>query len=185
MSPRLRPLDPEEIAPDLLELPAFRRSSRPVPFNIYRTLAHHPDLLRQWLVFSEGIRFTGRLPARDRELLILRTGWNCKSEYEWGQHVAFGRRAGITDDELLALCRPLAEGSDWTASDRALLQAADELHDTSTLRDVTWTAMESHYDEAQLVEACMLVGQYHLVSFALNALGVDRDEGLPPFPSLP
>ena len=71
-----RPLDPEEIPPDLLELPALRRSGKPVPFNIYRTLAHHPDLLRQWLVFAEGIRFTGRLSERDRELLILRTGWN-------------------------------------------------------------------------------------------------------------
>ncbi|GAC1608939.1 MAG: carboxymuconolactone decarboxylase family protein [Mycobacteriales bacterium] len=184
MTPRLRPLDPEEIPPDLLDLPAFRRSGRAVPFNIYRTLAHHPDLLRQWLVFSEGIRFTGRLPERDRELLILRTGWNCRSEYEWGQHVAFGRRAGMTDAELLALCQPVEEGA-WTAPDRALLQAADELHKTATLSDEVWSAMASHYDEAQLVEACMLVGQYHLVSFSLNALRVERDEGLPPFPSPP
>lgn len=184
MTPRLRPLDPAEIPQDLLDLPAFRRSGSPVPFNIYRTLAHHPDLLREWLVFSEGIRFNGRLPERDRELLILRTGWNCKSEYEWGQHVAFGRRAGMTDDELLALCRPVADGA-WSASDRTLLQAADELHNTSTLSDETWAAMVPHYDEAQLVETCMLVGQYHLVSFSLNALRVDRDEGLPPFPSPP
>ena len=184
MTPRLRPLDPEEIPPDLLELPALRRSGNPLPFNIYRTLAHHPDLLRQWLVFSEGIRFTGRLPERDRELLILRTGWNCRSEYEWGQHVAFGRRAGMTDEELESLCRPVDEGV-WTASDRALLQSADELHETSTLSDEVWAAMASHYDEAQLVEACMLVGQYHLVSFSLNALRVDPDPGLPRFPPAP
>jgi hypothetical protein len=27
----------------------------------------------------------GALPPRVRELTILRTGWNCRSEYEFGQ----------------------------------------------------------------------------------------------------
>jgi 4-carboxymuconolactone decarboxylase len=179
--PRLPPLDREQIAPDLLDLPAFRRSGRPQPYNIYRTLAHHPELLKQWLVFADGIRFTGRLPPRATELLILRTGWNCRSEYEWGQHVPWAREAGVTDAELDALCRDV-DADDWSHTDAALLRAADDLHATSTVSDDTWDELATAFDAAQLVEIVLLVGQYHGVSFLLNALRIERDPGLASFP---
>lgn len=181
MNPRLPPLDRQDIDPSLLELPAFQRSGRPEPYNIYRTMAHHPELLRQWLVFADGIRFTGRLPARATELLILRTGWNCRSEYEWGQHVRWAREAGITDAELLGLCRDV-DAHGWSAEDRALLRAADELHQDATVSDGTWEDLASAFDPAQLIEIVLLVGQYHGVSYLLNAMRVERDPELPPFP---
>ena len=59
--------------------------------NIFATLVRHPGLFRRWLPFG-GKLLAGRLPARDRELLVLRTGWRCRSEYEWAQHVVVGRR---------------------------------------------------------------------------------------------
>jgi 4-carboxymuconolactone decarboxylase len=179
--PRLPPLDREQIAPDLLDLPAFRRSGRPQPYNIYRTLAHHPELLKQWLVFADGIRFTGRLPPRATELLILRTGWNCRSEYEWGQHVPWAREAGVTEDELAALCRGVDEHG-WSRTDAALLRAADELHETAAVCEATWDDLAAAFDATQLVEIVLLVGQYHGVSFLLNALRIERDPGLAPFP---
>jgi 4-carboxymuconolactone decarboxylase len=182
MTPRLPPLDREEIDPDLLELPAFRRSGRPQPYNIYRTMAHHPELLRQWLVFADGIRFTGVLAARATELLILRTGWNCRSEYEWGQHVRWAHEAGITEVELRALCRDV-ESHEWNSEDAALLGAADELHRDSTISDDTWQALSRFFDAAQLIEIVLLVGQYHGVSYLLNAARVERDPELSSFPS--
>src|SRR6266513_185475 len=67
--------------------------------NIFDTLVRHPGLFRRWLPFG-GKLLTGKLPTRDRELLILRTGWHCRSDYEWGQHVLIARSAGITDEEI-------------------------------------------------------------------------------------
>src|SRR5262249_26102945 len=52
--------------------------------NIFATLAHHPKLMKRWMVFGSHVLAKNTLPARDRELLILRTGWNCGSPYEWG-----------------------------------------------------------------------------------------------------
>jgi 4-carboxymuconolactone decarboxylase len=181
VNPRLPALDREDIDPDLLELPAFRRSGRLEPYNIYRTMAHHPGLLRQWLVFADGIRFAGRLPARATELLILRTGWNCRSEYEWGQHVPWAQKAGVTDEELLALCGDV-DAHGWSAEDAALLRAADELHQNSTLSDDTWGALASAFEAPQLIEIVLLVGQYHGVSYLLNAMRVERDPELASFP---
>lgn len=147
--------------------------------NIFATLLHHPGLVRKWLPFG-GKLLAGKLPARDRELLILRTGWRCRAEYEWGQHALIGRAAGLTEDDLERV-KSGPDAPDWDPFDATLLRAADELHDESCVSDSTWEALAARYDERQLIEVTMVVGQYHLVSFALNSLGVQREAGVPGF----
>ena len=163
-------------------LASFRRPDG-TDLNIFATLAHHPKLLKRWASFGGTLMFGGALPGRDRELLILRTAWLCKAEYEWGQHVLIGRAAGITDEEIERI--PGAEiSSEWSPLDRALLRAADELHERSVISDETWEALAGDYDYQQLIEVCMVVGQYHMVAFTLNSLGVELEPepGLARFP---
>lgn len=149
--------------------------------RIFATLAHHPKLLNRWSAFAGKLLYGGRLPARDREVLVLRTGWLCRAEYEWGQHVLIGRAAGLTDDDVERIAGPLdAEG--WPEGDRLLARAADELHHDALLSDATWAALAERYDVQQLIEVCMVVGQYHLVAFTLNSLQVVPEDGLPPLP---
>ncbi len=83
--PRLEPLDEEQWNDETRELLASLRMEGRV-FNIFRTLATHPKLLKRWLVFGNHILYKSTLPPRERELLILRIGWLCRAEYEWGQH---------------------------------------------------------------------------------------------------
>jgi 4-carboxymuconolactone decarboxylase len=145
--------------------------------NIFATLAHHPKLAKRWLVFGAHVLSKSTLPARDRELLILRTGWRCRSPYEWGQHVVIARAVGVTDEEIEAV----AAGPDaptWGPFDATLLRAADELHDDSSLSDATFAALRERYDEQQVLDAIFAVGQYHLVSMALNSCRVERDDGV-------
>ncbi len=150
-------------------------------YNIFRTLARHPDLFRSWVPFAGYLLTAGTLPPRDRELLILRTAVRCRSSYEWGQHarIALGLKIDQeTVDRVLA--GPKADG--WTDHEATLLRAVDELHDTAHISDDTWTALARSYSDTQLIEATVLVGQYHMVAFALNAFGVELDEGLEPLP---
>ncbi len=95
MAPRLEPLPPEEWDDD-----ARAALGRGKPLNIFATLARHPKLMKRWMVFGNHVLAKSTLSARDRELLILRTGWRCAAPYEWGQHVAIARAAGITDAEI-------------------------------------------------------------------------------------
>lgn len=149
--------------------------------HIFGTLVRHPDLFRVWLPFGGYLLRTGTLDARERELLILRTAVRCRSTYEWGQHVRVSELLGIERDTIdRVLAGPEADG--WSAQDALLLRAVDELHDTSTLADDTWAALAERYDERQLIELVMLVGQYHMVAFTLNALGVQLEEGLEGLP---
>lgn len=182
MAPRIPPLPESAWDDDLRDL--LSRSLRTAgdrPLNIFTTLAHHPSLLRAWMRFGTALLLRGALPARDRELLILRTGWLCRSDYEWGQHVLMARDAGLTDAEIERVPDgPEAPG--WNDHDRTLLRAADELHHDSRISDATWEALAAVHDRTQLIEIPMLVGQYHLVAFTLNTLGVENDPGVPHLP---
>ena len=114
--------------------------------------------------------YGGELPARERELLILRTAWNCQAGYEWGQHVAHRprRRADRATRSRPSAPTPPADEPAWSPSDAALLRAADELHADARIGDETWAALAATWSEAQLIELCMVVGQYHLVAFTLE-----------------
>src|ERR1700689_5306098 len=105
--------------------------------NIFTTLVRHPRLYKRWSSFGGFLLYGGDLPARDRELLILRTAWNCRAEYEWGQHVRIAVGAGVSADEVSRVIDgPDAPG--WSTSDAALLRGADELHGESKISNATW-----------------------------------------------
>jgi alkylhydroperoxidase family enzyme len=121
------------------------------------------------------------IAARERELLILRTGWLCRAEYEWGQHGAMGREAGLTNDEILAIARGPNDPT-WSPFDAALLRAVDELHRDQCISDATWQALSEHLDAKEMMDLIFTVGQYTLLSMALNSLGVQREPGVAGFP---
>jgi 4-carboxymuconolactone decarboxylase len=152
-----------------------------VPLNIFATLAHHPRLLKRFNVLGGMFLAHGELPARERELVVLRTAWRAGSEYEWGQHVVIGARAGVTEAEIKAVTRPLAEGG-WTGSDSVLLTFTDEVLDHIDVSEEIWKAAREHWSEAQIIELTMLVGFYRMVAGFLNAVRVEREGELPGWP---
>lgn len=178
-SPRLPPvIDPPPHVVELYERAGLRAPDG-TPLNIFATLAHHPDLLRRWLVFAAHVLAKNTLPARDRELLILRTGARCASQYEFSQHAQIALRCDISADEVHRTKLPIDEGA-WTPHDAALLRAADELHDVSCISDTTWATLAERYSTEQLLDVVFTVGNYHIVAMALNTCGVELDAGIPP-----
>lgn len=149
--------------------------------NIFKTLARHEKLLKRWLVFASHILVKSSLPAREREILILRIGWLCQSEYEWGQHVKIGKENGLTDDEVQGIIKG-PDSNMWNRFDATLLRAVDELYYDSFISDLTWKALTERYSTHQLIDLIFTVGQYNLVSMALNSLGIQLEDGTKGFP---
>ncbi len=177
--PRIPPLPPEEWNDTAREImaPLVERGS---DYNIFRTLVNHPHLAKRWLVFANHVLGKSTLAAREREIVILRIGYLCRAGYEWGQHVLIGRRAGLSDDEIRRIKEgPKAPG--WSEVDALLLTATDELRADAHISDATWKGLSKHFSEQQLMDLVFTVGQYNLVSMALNTLGVQPDPGLPGF----
>jgi 4-carboxymuconolactone decarboxylase len=178
--PRLSPItDP---SPEVVELfdKAGLRSPNGSTLNIFATLAHHPKLLRRWMVFANHVLAKSTLTPRDRELAILRVGVVCDAPYEFGQHYVIGLRSNITADEIERIRQgPTEPGwAAWSEKDAAILAAADELHEDSRISDATWATLTGHLSSEQMLDLVFAIGNYHLVSFALNSCGVQLDEGI-------
>jgi len=146
-------------------------------FNIFKVLAHHPKLVKRWTPFAGHILSKQSLPFRDREMLILRIGWLNQAEYEFAQHELIAKRGGISDAEIEKIKQGPKAG--WSEHEAALLQAADDLKASSVVSDSTWAALSKKYSTEQMMDVVFTIGQYNLVSWALNSFGVPLDDFLP------
>ncbi len=178
--PRISPLTESEWTAEQCKVLAPIKTSQPF-YNVLGTLSRHWDAAQKFTVWAYHVMGeTSRIAPREREILILRVGWLCQAEYEWGQHVIFGREAGLTDAEIERIkAGPEAPG--WTPFEAALLRATDELHHDSCIGDATWKTLAARYDDLQMMDVVFAVGQYHLVSMALNSFGVQLDAGVKGF----
>jgi len=180
--PRVPALEPDEWTDEIKEvLGRTGDVGSGGVLNIFKTLAHHPKLMKRWLVFGAHVLSKNELPPRERELVILRVGWLCQAKYEWAQHVVIGKQTGITDEEIERLCDDV-EAPGWSDPERLLLRATDELHHDHCITDATWQQLTQHFTTQAIIDLVFTVGQYTLVSMALNSLGAELDAGLEGFP---
>jgi AhpD family alkylhydroperoxidase len=172
-TPRVAPLTKEQRTPAQQEMLA----SRP-DYNVYKTLANHVDLYNRWSPLGRFVMNGSSLAPREREIVMLRMGWLCQSEYEWAQHARIAKAdAGLTNVDIHRIAEgPAAAG--WSDFDRALLRMVDELRYEAMISDATWQALRAKYPVQQVMEAMYTAAQYQLVSMALNSLGVQLDPGL-------
>jgi 4-carboxymuconolactone decarboxylase len=176
-TPRVTPITQNELTPEQREiLEPSMRPGRP-PVKILWTLARHPAAAKAFSTWAGYVLRGSTLPKREREIVILRIGYLCRSGYEWAQHVRIGKRAGLTDEEIARLKKG-ADAPGWSANDRALIRAADDLHKDQFISPATWDALSAFLSEQQRMDVVFTAAQYTQVSMILNSLGVQLDEGL-------
>jgi len=174
--PRIAPLTDAEMDEDQRELVAPMAATGRV-LNIFRTLARTPKAAKGFLAWGNYILSRRNdLPAREREIVILRTGFLCKSGYEWTQHVAIGLRDGLTAEEI-ARIKVGAEAPGWSAADAALIRAADDLHKDQFISNASWAGLKAHFTDKQCMDVVFTTGQYTQVSMILNSFGIQLDPG--------
>lgn len=178
-------LDAPRIAPVTLESATPRQHAALAPLlatprgygarNVYGSLQINPDLGEKVSPFLGYILRESSLPPREREILILRTGWRNKALYEWEHHKSLGLSVGLSEAEIEAIAKgPRAKT--WNAFDAALVSAADELKDDAFISDETWATLKTRYTDQQMVDVIATVGDYTFVSMFLNSLGVQLEE---------
>ena len=177
--PRIAPLPESEWSAEQRELLLLVTRGKPAA-NVFTTLVRHPKLFKRWIPFGGHLLYASSLAPRERELLILRTAWLARAEYEWGQHVEIAKRAGLGEAEIERVAAgPDAEG--WSATDAALLGAADELCTESRLSERSWEALSRRFSETQMMDLVFTVGAYAMLAMALNSFGTRLDQGLSGF----
>lgn len=142
-----------------------------------RLMLKHPTIFRPHMEMGSAL-YNGRIPPRERELAILRCGWLQRAPYEWGEHVDIGQRYGVTKEEI----QRITEGSaapGWSEHEAAILKAVEEILTDLTVSDATWAVLAKTWDEQQLLEFPMMVGQYVCTALVQNTLRIRLENGNP------
>ena len=182
MQTTIPPLDPP-YEPEVADaLAKWMPPGSPVPpLALFRTLARHPMLRERMRPLGSGLLARGTLPARVRELAILRTCARCDARYEWGVHAAaFSAAAGLDAAAVRATASARFEARD--PDDTLVVQVVDELHDRATLADATAAAALARFGEIGVLELAALAGFYHLIAFVIGAARVAPEPWAAPFP---
>jgi 4-carboxymuconolactone decarboxylase len=169
---RIAPLAPDQFSKEAQEIAASLQAffgSKPGGMKTFATMFKHPGLYKGQMQLGLELNQRGKLPPREREMVILRTAWLVRSPFEWGEHVAYGKRLGLSDEEI----ERITQGSSapgWSEHDRAVLRGVEELIGDYALSDATWATLAKTWDEPQLMELPGLVGSYAMTAMLYNSL---------------
>lgn len=182
--PRIEAIPNEEIDEPSWELVrTIRASTGAGPIEVMpeymRTMVKHPPIFRCQMEMGTAI-FQGAIPPRERELAVLRCGWLCRAPFEWGEHVDIGKRYGLSNEEIERVTRG-SSAPGWSEHEAAILRGVEELIADQVLADETWETLARTWNEQQLIEFPMMVGQYVATAFVQNSLRIrlaDDNPGL-------
>ena len=150
-----------------------RMEQRGDVLNIFRAMSHSPIAMRRFMKLGSYFLEEGKLNPRLRELAILRAGYLCRAPYEFSQHIAFGRRTGLSDAQIRGISAPSIQL--FEPHEMAVLGYAGELTTEARVSDATYAAVAAFLNEEEIVELTLVTSFYNMVSRTLNALDVDID----------
>lgn len=146
--------------------------------NVINVMAHHPTLVLPWLEYNKVLLENPLIDEKLREIIILRVAWLHRSEYEYVQHVAIGRRAGLTDAQLAAIQDGTA-ASVWSETERLALAATDDMTKDSCISAGTWAGLSAKFNHAEMLELMFVVGTYTMLAMMFNSVGLSlKGDGL-------
>jgi len=152
------------------------------PLVLFTTLARDARLFERFT--GGGLLDRGHLSMRQREIVIDRVTAQCRSEYEWGVHIAmFAGRVGLDDAQIAALVHGDAGAACWSQQDALLIRLCDGLHAECDIDDALWRELAQVFSEPALIELLMLAGFYRTVSYLTNALRLPPESYAPRFPA--
>ena len=182
---RLRQVSLAEASPEIRELyKQFFGDRDPVkepgtatgtPGDYWTTFALVPDILFQARTTLGSMMAPGRkLPAPLRELTILRTGIVGDSRFEYSQHLKVARMVGVAEEKLQAI-KGWVVSDKFTAAERVVMQATDELVGRNLVEDETFAELKRHLSDEQILELFYVIGLWRMHGMIVRALHLEYD----------
>jgi len=146
------------------------------PPNLYKALANHPALIAAWTEFSKMLRHDTRTPRALRELVILRGAQLMQSEYEWAQHLAMARKAGVTEQQIQELAS-WKTSSHFNEREKAAIALSEDVT-RGRVGDAVYKEAMRHFDHHDYVEIACVAAFYAMVGRMLDAMGVQLEDDM-------
>jgi 4-carboxymuconolactone decarboxylase len=154
-------------------VPADLPDDLPVRNNLVRATYTNPEMHRGFASLSGRVHSASHLPARTRELVVLRVANLLGAEYERQQHERAARHVGVSESELAALRSGDIDAFD--GAERAALQWAGAV-ERCAVDEAVWEEARRHFSEVELSDLTLLAGFYGLAARYVLALDIDLDE---------
>lgn len=168
MTTSIGPISDADWPADIIEM----RGGFAGALNVYRTMAHHPDLLRAWGPLRQHIVKDTALGLIRSEIVILRTGVRLGSSYEWAHHVSRARALGMSDDRIAAV-KDMPVGEDGL-----LVRAVDAIFDERRLPAVLEAELTAAIGQHAVFDLIATVGFYSVLGSILMTYDVPIDAGI-------
>ena len=149
--------------------------------NAFRAMLNSPHAATAAAGLLRALMFQNTLNPRSRELVILRTGWRTRSEYEFCQHVRVARDLKMSEEEILGVRDPDSCHA-YSETDRAVIRMVDELLEKSEVSAATWSTLEKSFSHGELVELLLVAGFWRMIAGYLKTAKVPLDTGVPSWP---
>jgi uncharacterized peroxidase-related enzyme len=143
------------------------KSRKPSPF--FRAMAHRPEVLKTFVPLYGAITGPGAVDRRTKELVYLACSYANECTFCTSAHVATGKKAGITDDEMRALQTEQDHG--FSAPERAAIQYARELTQSAS-GDDSRDALFEHFNDEQVVELTLVAAVANFTNRFNNGLTI-------------
>ena len=173
--PRVPLIQNEEADPIIRDMFTKMEKNGYRVLNLFRVVAHSPEVGRGFLRMGNAILFKGELSPKLRELAILRVGHLTKANYEWTQHVAIALRVGVTQSQIDGIGGWVGSG-EFDDRERAVLRYTDEVTQNVRTSEDTYQALRKFLSEKETVELTIVIGYYNMVSRVLESLQVELEE---------
>jgi 4-carboxymuconolactone decarboxylase len=146
--------------------------------HVLQTFANHPPLAKSFLNFNGYLLSADlTLPVRLRQIAIHRVAWNRHCPYMWSSHLRVSLRLELTAEDFDALAAG-PESPHWSAIERAVVVAADDLEGRSFMSDSTWNSLTAELSHQQIMDLIFVIGCYTGLSMFMNATQVEREPEL-------
>ena len=178
--PRMAPLDPDDLSAEATAFldrwtGGFFKNAGSNP--VLQTLAHHPQLADLFSQLNVHLLSTSAVPVRLRQIAIMRTAWLCEATYMWSSHLNTSLTCGL-EPEIFGPLKAGAESAYFTAFEKTVILATEELVRDRKISDARWAALGAEWSEQQLLDFMFTVGVYVTVAGVMRSTGVQRQQNL-------
>jgi uncharacterized peroxidase-related enzyme len=136
-------------------------------------MANRPEVLKNFVPFYGAIIGPGSVDRRTKELVYLTCSFANECAYCTAAHVASGKKAGITPEEIQAIQTEQDHG--FSQPERAAIRYARELTRTAEA-DETRDALLEHFNDEQVVEITLVAAIANFTNRFNNGLGMKPEE---------
>jgi uncharacterized peroxidase-related enzyme len=141
--------------------------------NMFRTVAHRPEIFRTMIAHFRAIMNTGTVPAKLKELVIVRTSQINQCEYWLASHTVLARRHGWSEEQLHDLAN-FAQRADFAPAEKAALRLAEHMtRDAHQVSDELWNELRRHFDEGEIIELAAAIGLFNYFNRFNDALRME------------